>query len=228
MAMDLRKRQRKLEKQKTKKKAEKRAIARRQAQGMAARLQDAACDPILHCCMFEDLWRKGIGQVLISRSLPNGNVAYAVFLVDVYCLGVKNAFSGIRFRSEYQEDLYDSFRDRFEVINVKPEYARKLIEGAVEYARGIGLSPHPDYQKAKMIFGDISAESCSEVFVYGRDGKPFFIAGPNDDYYRCRHILKTMQNRCGPGNYHFLLPADESSPKWDELEIAEESHNNMF
>ena len=209
MAMDPRKRQKKLEKQKAKKKAERRAIARRESRGFAPQFQAAANSPILHCCMREELWEKGIGEVLISRSLPNGNVAFAVFLVDVYCLGVKDAYSGIRSRLEYEDTLYGKIRRQSEIVSVKAEYARKLVEGAVQYAEAIGFSPHADYRVAKLIFGDISADSCTEQFVYGRDGKPFFIAGPYDDEYRCRHIVKTMESHCGPGGYHYLLPIDD-------------------
>jgi hypothetical protein len=211
MAMDPRKRQKKLEKQKAKKNAERREQARRESQGFAARFQAATDAPLLHCCMFKDIWQKGIGQILISRKLPNGSVAYAGFLVDVYCLGVKNAYSGIRSRLEYEEKLYHHLRDRSELINVKPESARKLIESAVQYAEAIGLAPHADYRTAKLIFGDISAESCTEKFTFGKDGKPLFIAGPHDDPYRCRHIMKTMESHCGPDGYRYILPVDHPS-----------------
>jgi hypothetical protein len=223
MPTDPRKRQKKLAKQKAKKKAEKQAIARRESQGFAPRFLAAASAPILHCCVQEEFWQAGIGQILISRSMPNGNVAFAVFLVDVYCLGVKDVYSGIKPRLEYEEKLYNNFRDRFVLTNVKPEYARKLIEGAVQYADASGLTPHSEYRVAKLIFGDISAETCAEEFVYGKDGKPFFISGPNDDMYRCRDILKRMESRLGPDGYHYTLMLDESSPIWDDIEIGEDS-----
>jgi hypothetical protein len=219
MAMDPRKRQRKLEKQKAKKQAERREQAHRDSQGFAQRLQAAAGAPLLHCCMYKNIWQGGIGQILISRTLPNGSVAFACFLVDVYCLGVKNAYSGIRSRLEYEEKLYNDLRDRFELINVKPESARKLIEGAVQYAEKIGLVPHADYHTAKLIFGDISAASCVEKFTYGKDGKPLFIAGPRDDQYHCRHIMKTMESHCGPDGYHYIVPVDESSPMLREEDV---------
>jgi hypothetical protein len=211
MAMDHRKRQKKLDKQKAKKKAERRELARRASQGLGPRFKAAADAPILHCCVYKKIWQEGIGQLLLSRSLSNGSVAFAVFLVDVYCLGVKNAYADIRPRVQYEEKLYNDFRRQFEVIALTPECARKLVEGAVQYAESIGLPPHADYRLAKQIFGDISAESCNEEFVYGKDGKPFFIAGPHDDEYRCRHILKTMESHLGPDGYHFLVSIDDPS-----------------
>jgi hypothetical protein len=221
MAMDPRKRQKKLEKQKARKKAEKRDNARQASLGFASKFQAAANFPILHCCMFKGLWEKGIGQVVVSRSLPNGTVAFAVFLVDVFCLGVKNAFANIRSRLDYDEKHFDDLRSRFEIVHVKPEYVRKMIEGAVQYADSLGLPPHPDYRTAKLIFGDISAESCTEQFSYGNDGKPLYVAGPNDDAFRCNYIMKMMNTHCGPGNFHYILPVDETSPLLIGDEIGE-------
>ena len=59
------------------------------------------------------------------------------------------------------------------------------------------LPPHRDYPKAKRIFGDVDPNACGDEFVYGKDGKPFFIAGPHDGPSRCRQIIDTLTARCG-------------------------------
>ena len=88
---------------------------------------------------------------------------------------------------------------------LKPECARKLIEGAVRYALDLGLPPHADYRIARLIFGDVRAEDCTEEYVFGREGKPFFCAGPNDSRAKCEQIIRTLHNHCGQGGYHFLV-----------------------
>ena len=206
MAVDPRKRQKKLERKKAKQKAERRDLARREPQGMALRLASAARYPVLHCCMVSELWEKGIGNVLISRQLPRGEVAFVAFLVDVYCLGVKDVILQVAPRASYQEKMYDRLADRYELTSLKPECARKLVEGAVQYALDLGLSPHPDYRVAKAIFGDVSPEACRESYTYGKDGKPFFFAGPYDDHARCTYILRSLHEHCGPDGYHYVLP----------------------
>jgi hypothetical protein len=208
MAADQRKRQKKLERRKAKQKAQRRDLARRESRGLGARLEESAAAPILHCCMGSRLWESGIGHVLLSRQMANGNVAFAAFLVDVYCLGVKDAFWNVTPRATYERKLYDKLAEQEQLVRLTPEYARKLVEGAVRYALDLGLSPHPDYRAAKLIFGDISAEDCPERFSYGKDGKPFFVAGPYDDHIRCEQILRTLEIRCGPEGYHYLMPVD--------------------
>ena len=208
MAVDPRKRQKKLERQKAKQKAERRESARRESRGLACALEDAAAAPILHCCTMANLWTGGIGQVLLSRQMENGDVAFGAFLVDVYCLGVKNAMSDILPRTVYDRKVYARMAERGEVVRLRPECGRKLVEGAVRYALDLGFSPHRDYQAAKLIFGGISAEACPEQFVYGKDGKPLSIAGPFDNHVRCEQILRTLEKRCGPEGYHYLVPVD--------------------
>ena len=206
MAMDSRKRQKKLERRKAKAKAKKKALARQESRGIAPRLDEAAQAPILHCCTTDVLWDQGMSSVLISRKLKSGRVAFVIFLLDVYCLGVKNVTLGVVPRSQYDWQVYEKLCDRYQLVKLAPEAARKLVEGAVEYARDLGLSPHPDYRKARLIFGDVDAGSCREEFVYGQDGKPYFVAGPYDSPWRCRQIIHTLTDRCGPDGFHYMMP----------------------
>jgi hypothetical protein len=150
-----------------------------------------------------------MSNVLVSRRLPSGNVAFAVFLVDVYCLGVKDVFFNVASRTQYDAKMYGKMFTEYEPVELKPEAARKLIEGAVEYARGLGLPPHPDYRKAAAIFGGIDASSCTDSFSYGKDGKPLFIAGPYDSPERCIQILDTVAAHCGPNGPHYSMPMEK-------------------
>jgi hypothetical protein len=208
MVKDTRRRQKKLERRKAKAKAKKKALARQESRGMAARLEEAAEAPILHCYTTDILWDEGLSPVLISRKLKSGHVAFVIFLVDVYCLGVKDVTLGVAPRSRYDFQVYGKLSEQYRLVGLTPEAARKLVEGAVEYARDLGLPPHPDYRKAGPIFGDIDAEACREEFVYGQDGKPCFFAGPYDSPWRCKQIIRTLTDRCGPDGFHYLMPLE--------------------
>lgn len=206
MAKDSLKRQKKLERRKAKAKAKKKALVRQVSRGMALRFEEAAAAPILHCSTTATLWDEGISSVLISRKLKSGQVAFAVFLVDAYCLGVKNVMLGVVPRSRYDSQVYGKLSEEYGLVKLKPEAARKLVEGAVEYARGLGLPPHPDYRKASPIFGDVDADCCTEEFVYGKDGKPYFVAGPYDSPWRCKQIIRTLTDHCGPDGFYYTIP----------------------
>jgi hypothetical protein len=151
-----------------------------------------------------------MSNVLVSRNLKSGNVAFVAFLLDVYCLGVKDVAFDVVSRSRYDRQIYGKLIESYEPVALEPAAALKLIEGAVEYAKQCGLSPHRDYRIGKPIFGDIDSASCGEEFIYGDNGKPFFIAGPNDRPSRCRQIIDLLTAHCGPDGFTFLMPTSGS------------------
>jgi hypothetical protein len=224
MAIDPRRRQKKLEKKRAKKAAERRESARREAGGLASRIEQGATAPILHCFATANVMEDGIGEVLISRQLSHGNVAFAVFLVDMYCLGVKDVVVDIAPEALYRKNVYEKLLARCALIRMKPECARKLVEGAVQYALDMELPPHADYRIARRIFGDISAEACSEEFTYGKDGKPLFISGPYDDSAKCQRVLRLMEKHCGPGGSHYIMRV--SPEELEQITIEETPHED--
>jgi len=215
MALDPRKRQKKLERRQAKQRVKKRLQKQQGSPDLVHRMQRASASPILHCCTTADLWDQGIGQVLISRELPGGRVAFASFLLDRYCLGVKDVMFDIAPRERYEWQLYTKLRDRYHLTKLKSPCARKLVEGGVQYARDLGIAPHPDYPKARWIFGDIDPGECHEAFEYGKDGKPLFVAGPYDRPERCRQIVNTLSQRCGSDGFHYLIPIEASGARVD-------------
>ena len=86
------------------------------------------------------LFDLGMGSVIISRKMPNGEIGFGVFLVDVFCLGVKDAFFSVRPQGEY-ESFIEEIREREGLKPAEPACAVKLIENAAAYARDLGLNP---------------------------------------------------------------------------------------
>ncbi len=155
----------------------------------------------------------GIGWVMLSRALPNGTVAVASFLVDHFCLGVKDAHAEILPRMIYDSKYVRGMRVKVPVRDGRPADARKFVEEAVVYAHGLGFRPHPDYDRAKILFGEVDASQSKATFEFGQDGKPYFVSGPNDTPERIRQILATLNHSCGgPDHYHFLVAMDPNGP----------------
>jgi hypothetical protein len=206
MAINPRKRQKQQERLAAKRQAKQQQLAKKKHLTLAERLNLASRCPILHCCATTDLWTQGLGWVCLSRELPSGFVAFGLFLVDRYCLGVKNAMADVTGRLSYDSQVARKMRSEFSSKELHPAAAQKLVECAVQYARSLGLQPHADYQKAKLIFGESGAGECAEEFEFGKDGKPFFVAGPRDTPDRCRRILSALERSCGPDGFDYLIP----------------------
>lgn len=170
--------------------------------------------------LFED----GMGYVCVSRFKSGGRVETGVFLVDTFCLGVKDAlFEHFVSIEEYKEFLEELFAEEPEAMT--PAAARRLVEQAVAYAASLGIAPAADYKKGCRVFGGIRAEDSDEEFTFGKDGKPFFMSGPNDSPARCEKILSLLEAHCGAGNYDYLIgeemPDSDMDGIDDEIAAAE-------
>jgi hypothetical protein len=80
------------------------------------------------------------------------------------------------------------------------ELAQQLVFGAVDYARGLGFEPHPDFGPCAGHLGEWQGAS---VISFGYQGKPLFIQGPQDDAAR---IIKKLNRKVGRGGFNVIAP----------------------
>jgi hypothetical protein len=167
-------------------------------------LRAAAAWP-LHECLISRDWKSGedLVQILVARQSPSGSLAGGVFLVDLGCLGVKSAFASL-FRTFAE---YEALRQR--VMSTQPlvhgdlDTAAKLIREAIAYARRLGFEPDPDYWEASILLADANADASNAQIPLGRNGKPFFVAGPYDNAAK---IIAKLSRAVGPGNFDYVVP----------------------
>ncbi len=165
----------------------------------------------VHAAYISDTFAsQGIGHVIIARAIPDGRIVSGIFLLDTYCLGVKNAFMMVQSPSEFEKVL----DKQFSVNDLKPATpacARKLIDGAIAYARDLGFEPHRDFRDASVVLGDIDPAECDRTFTFGKDGKPLYIAGPHDSELMIHRVMAQLRNRCGTDGSHFMIPVKDPS-----------------
>ncbi len=150
----------------------------------------------------------GMGNVVVCRQKGSGEVLAAVFLLDVFCLGAKNAFRCQFMEAEKPKMLDKIFAAEAGRNEMSPACAKKLVLDAVAYARNLGLEPHPDYARAATLLNSIDAGECETEFAFGEKGKPLYIQGPHDSRAFVKHVLTSLRRRLGEGNYHYILNAE--------------------
>jgi hypothetical protein len=145
----------------------------------------------------------GLVALLVARDAGRGRVRVCGYLVDAYCLGVKNTI-GPRVMdqhglAEFASFFFDGYGGQSLAAPV--ELVQHLVFGAVEYARSLGFEPAQgsDFHKTKGHLGPWSGPS---AITFGREGKPFYVQGPRDNAAR---IMKTLERSVGLDNFHFLL-----------------------
>lgn len=207
MALSERQRQKKLAKQKEKRKSALKSTVGSLAHPAMDQAILYSKYPIYECLMPVNLFESGIGNVIVAKKTAEGFIAVSAFLVDVFCLGVKDAFFRLMTEDEYENQVKEGSRHShggdFEKIH--QACAKKLIDGAVEYADKLGFKSHPDYKNAVNIFKGVDAGACPVAYVYGKDGKPFYMSGPYESAARSEKIVDTLRKKCGEDGFHYLV-----------------------
>jgi hypothetical protein len=145
----------------------------------------------------------GIVCVAVARRHRPQRVSVCGYLVDVYCLGVKDAL-GPRIMNE--RDLRGFLREFFGVFEeVGPpleaplDLARHLVWGAIDFAGELGFQPAPDFQATA---GHLGPWQETSAITFGQDGVPLYVQGPYDNPVR---VLRTLTESVGRDNFHFMV-----------------------
>ncbi len=221
MAKSEQQHQKKLAKKRAKDKQKQRVLAqRRQAMtSLSGQMQWASAFPIHRCYISDDIFgESGMGVIFLTRAISDGRIAMMFLLIDAHCLGVKDAGAQITTPAGFDR-MFERSQTASSFSAADPARARKLTEDAIAYAQSIGFPPHPDYRKVAPLWADIDPAACTEEFKFGLDGKPSYVAGPNDDAARQNLIFRRLCETVGEGNFHFTLggPAGGTGFNFDEL-----------
>ncbi len=174
---------------------------------LAQRVRRARAAPVHACLMQDSLFESGIGMVILTRKTGVRSFALGNFLVDAYCLGVKDAM----FREvdeEQLETLLDGIGAGARLAPIDPAYARKLLRDAAAYAQSLGLPPHPDYAAVGPLFGDVDADACDVQFPFGYQGRPLYVVGPTESPTQIRRQIDRLRRKLGDDGFDFVAPVD--------------------
>lgn len=201
------------------------AVASDLVRKLAAERDSATPDPDLLGCWLNAGWSAGLGvpdragwhdpgagegtegllTVLVARRRRHRRkITTCIYLVDAYCLGVKNAMGpdevddrGLRSLTDYAFSAYSA-----PPVSAPIELVRDLVLGAAEYAHGLGFAPHPDFERARPHLGPWKGPS---AITFGCDGQPHYINGPHDNPDR---ILRTLRRTVGRKGFHHTIALD--------------------
>jgi len=146
----------------------------------------------------------GMATVVVAREASGSKVSVCSYLVDVFCLGVKNAIgphvTSRRRLSEFLDEVYRSYADR--PVPASLDLARHVVFGAIAYARDLGFEPHLDFSAAAGHLGAPWEPAGPPMIEFGRDGKPVYVQGPHDDH---RRVLRTLKKSVGEDGFECLM-----------------------
>ena len=184
--------------------------------GKIHRIQHADDYPVEACYLNADWKEQGLARIVVTRSQENRKIMVGVFLVDIFCLGVKNAFcnEGLA-RSQIEDQLLPGCYQNEAPTRVGINYVKEIISGAVEYARSLGFEPHPDFEFSRHVLGAEEISRTRSLEFGGPEGKPLYVAGPDDD---AAAILRKLRKKLGENGFNFITREDD----WEAIEEDED------
>ena len=144
--------------------------------------------------------QSGLVIVLVARDRGGSTAGVCFYLVDTWCLGVKDA-AGPRSMNRrrlggFIQQIFGAWDEP--AVEVPLDLGRQIVYGAIGYAGELGFEPHEDFEPAA---GYLGAWDGKCELTFGRDGKPMYISGPHDDADK---IIRKLHRDLGGGNYDFV------------------------
>jgi len=174
--------------------------------GAPMALRNARDYPIYGCWIMRGWKEAGMAPVVIARRQDEEHVLFANIEVDLYCLGVKDAFANASFTlSRFERELPKMCATKPEKISI--ELAHEIVYGGLEYAKKLGFEPHPDFkrQMADLVLDPPDAHPRNDGVVFGKDGKPLYVSGPYDDEMTINRVVNTLKRSVGEGNFDLVI-----------------------
>ena len=177
--------------------------------------------PVEVCYISKDIEEVGEGTVAVVRRHPNNKFTLAYFLLDIFCLGVKDTF----YRVRMDEFEYEEWLDRYASVGVKEityNEAHNWIYGAIAFAEEAGIAPHKDFNITQYILEEDTEEIPLIEYDYGKDGKHFLVAMNQLELSR---YLPVLRKNLGDDFDYIIEDDEEEYDDYEEVDDEDEEHN---
>lgn len=147
---------------------------------------------------------KGMISICFVRPINNTDYHLAMYLIDLWSLGVKDAYTGKVSYEQYKE--LTEYSRRFN--RAEPGRLKRLLLDAVAFGRENGFEPGGDYAKMCHFIKAISTKDAQpHGMTFGNDGEVTYVANPESESAKeIKTRLATLEKTLGAGNFHFVVP----------------------
>ncbi len=149
--------------------------------------------PVYECLASRKQWKRlGLATVMVSRMVSADRFVFAVYMVDVLCLGVKDTFVAWNESEDGYQWARGGLAEKFDLVEFGYEDCRSLILGAIDFAAGFGFEPHSDWSESSHIIE--AGRQYEPKFEFGENGTPVYIPGPRDNAAKVLRTLRGVEH----------------------------------
>ncbi|MBN1490525.1 MAG: hypothetical protein JXA69_11465 [Phycisphaerae bacterium] len=205
---------RRKDRQRQKRKEKKAAIRRAQA-GSPYRLLAAGSAEVVACYINTGWKDEGLASIQVLKRLPNGSLSIGAFLVDLWCIGLKDCFGRLNVIREDFNDSIERMRANMDIERIDPAIARRLVLGAIRFSKQNGFRLPPRHERWVAMLGNPSDWRDADLGDFGTDDGKLRYVGEMEDL-RKRLIGCSLDDFLARNNIDFLVGSPLLGPYDDE------------
>jgi len=157
--------------------------------------------PIYECLINNGWDQSMMANILVTRKHSNGRYSSAVYLVDLYCLGVKGSEFFFNQREEEFTDFKNEFYpdDFFKTVDYT--LIHNIIFAGIEFAEEYGFAPCKEFTKNTQFLLEEDTDDIEVIEIEcGSDDMPVIIVG-KDNKLESEKAYQHLLNTVGPDKF---------------------------
>lgn len=163
--------------------------------------------PLGKCYKFYDETECGEIIIVVSRIHPDGDITYAAYLLDLYCVGVKNTMWNFHQSENTVKEMLAEFSMENDCMDEIPYVeAHNWVYGAMEFALEAGIDPCKEFSLTRYVLEEDNEDVELIEYEFGHNGRHFLIA---DSRQEAAHYIAALNSNLGEGNYDFSFADDD-------------------
>lgn len=140
----------------------------------------------------------GRGFAVVSRRHKSGNVSFAIYLLDAFCMGVTDTSYALQMtRDEFEEKI-----EKYALAPCEYNVVHNMIYGAVEFASEAGINPCADFALTKFFLEEDDDNIPLIEYDYGDNGMHHLFT---DNILIYNRYLPLLKKNLGEGNFRYTL-----------------------
>ncbi len=176
-------------------------------------------------CFINASWQEqGLASIYALKDLKLGGCVLGVFLVDLYCCGLKDCWGRLDFsRQTFNEQMLPQIRQSGPQREIDAESARRLVAGAIRFTRQNQFRLPAHYERWISVLGVSADQPHADLTGFGYEGDPkkLLYVGEMEDLEK-RLIGETLSGVVKRTGLHFVC-----SPNLDEVQTLREFDDEL-
>lgn len=175
-------------------------------------------------CDVNSNWREsGQASIMVLRPMPGGGNLCAIYLVDLWCCGLKEAFGRLNItRGEFEKRLKGPPSENFEMIPFDLATARRLVAGGMSLAVQNGFRlPHKADRWASII--GVSSYANADLSDFEKPNGKYRYIGSIPDLRK--RLIGSVEDFLARKDIDYIIEAPRPAEMLDDADYEDEDNS---